>query len=124
MLHNAHEDKTKALRQIRFERGDEIKPEVLQKYISEATLNQKEGKIIKAEIKTNKELVIPSPLQEAFQNDSNFKTAFENLTPGKQREYASHIMEAKREETKLSRLEKIKPMIIEGKGLHDKYKNC
>ncbi|MEL7473318.1 MAG: YdeI/OmpD-associated family protein, partial [Planctomycetota bacterium] len=44
--------------------------------------------------------------------------------PGKQRQYNEHVSEAKREETKLKRVEKIKPMILEGVGLHDKYKNC
>ena len=42
----------------------------------------------------------------------------------KQREYCEYIATAKRDPTKLSRLEKIKPMILNGTGLHDKYKNC
>jgi uncharacterized protein YdeI (YjbR/CyaY-like superfamily) len=46
------------------------------------------------------------------------------MTPGKQREYCEYISEAKRDATKLKRLEKIIPMIIEGVGLNDKYKNC
>ena len=40
------------------------------------------------------------------------------------KEYCNYMNEAKREVTKISRLEKITPMIIELKGLHDKYKNC
>ena len=50
--------------------------------------------------------------------------AFKLLTPSKQREYCEYIDTAKRETTKQTRLEKIKPMIIQGIGLHDKYKNC
>jgi uncharacterized protein YdeI (YjbR/CyaY-like superfamily) len=46
------------------------------------------------------------------------------LTPGKQREYAEYITEAKKDETKLKRIEKIIPMIKAGIGLNDKYKNC
>ena len=50
--------------------------------------------------------------------------SFNNLTRYKQRKYCEHIVTAKREATKTSRLEKIKPMILQGVGLHDKYKNC
>lgn len=35
-----------------------------------------------------------------------------------------YIETAKREATVKSRLEKIKPMILKGIGLNDKYKNC
>lgn len=52
------------------------------------------------------------------------RVAFKALTSGKQREYAGHIAEAKREATKLTRLQKVLPMIREDKGLHDKYRNC
>jgi uncharacterized protein YdeI (YjbR/CyaY-like superfamily) len=34
-----------------------------------------------------------------------------------------YINEAKQEKTKLSRLEKIKPMILSNIGLHDKYRS-
>jgi uncharacterized protein YdeI (YjbR/CyaY-like superfamily) len=63
-------------------------------------------------------------LKDAFGSDKTFKAAYNNLTPGKQREYAAYVSEAKREATQLSRITKIIPMIKEGKGLHDKYKNC
>ena len=41
-----------------------------------------------------------------------------------QREYADYIESAKREATKITRLEKIIPLIEKGIGLNDKYKNC
>jgi uncharacterized protein YdeI (YjbR/CyaY-like superfamily) len=41
---------------------------------------------------------------------------------GLQREYADYIAEAKRDDTKLRRIEKILPMIGKGAGLHDKYR--
>ena len=50
------------------------------------------------------------------------KAVFEKLTPGKQKEYIEYINSAKKEETKKDRLEKITPLILEGKGLNDKYK--
>jgi len=122
LLHNAQEGKTKALRQIRFEKGDKIEPEILQKYVVEAIQNQREGKEIKPV--TSKELMIPSELKDAFKENRDLEKSFQQLTEGKQKEYANYIAEAKREATKQSRLKKIKPMIKNGEGLHDKYKNC
>lgn len=122
LLINAQEGKTKALRQIKFEKGDEIKVAVLLPYIKEAIQNQREGKEIKSVRK--KKLVMPPELSEAFMKDKDLEESFKALTPGKQREYANHISEAKRDATKMSRIEKVTPMIKDGVGLHDKYKNC
>ena len=122
LLHNAQEGKTKALRQIKFKKGDKIEPEILQKYVTEAIQIQREGKEIKPV--TSKKLVVPSELKAAFKEDKDLEKSFQQLTKGKQREYADYIAEAKREATKQSRLEKIKPMILSGVGLNDKYKNC
>lgn len=122
LLENAQESKTKALRQIRFERGQEIPVEQLRRYVEEAVQNQKEGKEIKPE--KAKKIVIPPELEAAFTEDPALEVAYKNLTPGRQREYCNYISEAKREVTKQSRLQKINPMIKAGGGLHDKYKNC
>ena len=120
ILENAQEEKTKALRQVRIEKGQNIPVSELRKYVEEAIQNQKEGKEIKPV--RNKEIEVPIELSGAFEKDPILKTAFEDLTPGKQREYCEHIAEAKRDSTKKSRLEKIIPMIQQGKGLYDKYK--
>jgi uncharacterized protein YdeI (YjbR/CyaY-like superfamily) len=69
-------------------------------------------------------LVLPSELKEELEKNEELKKSFQQLTKGKQREYANYITEAKREATKHSRLEKIKPMIKNAMGLNDKYKNC
>ncbi|NJW54004.1 YdeI/OmpD-associated family protein [Salinimicrobium oceani] len=122
LLENAQDGKTKALRQIRFERGEELPLQELRNYVSEAIQNQKEGKEIKP-VKA-KEVEIPAEISAAFSDDPSFEVAFQNLTPGKQREYCEHIAQAKREATKQSRLEKIIPMVKSGVGLHEKYKNC
>ncbi|TDI69186.1 MAG: hypothetical protein E2O86_05935 [Bacteroidetes bacterium] len=121
-LINAQEGTTRGLRQWRFEEGDTVEADLVLQYIRESIENNLAGKKIKPQRK--KGVVIPHYLKAAFSSNSKFENAFHQLTPGKQREYAGHIGEAKREATKQSRLEKIIPMIIEGKGLHDKYKNC
>ncbi|WP_299385166.1 DUF1801 domain-containing protein [uncultured Lacinutrix sp.] len=118
------QEKTKALRQMRFETIEDINKPVVLAYIKEAIENQKLGKALKPERTTKKDVVIPELLTEAIKNDTSFKTAFNKLSPSCQREYCNYIIEAKRDKTKISRLEKIKAMILKGGGLHDKYKNC
>jgi uncharacterized protein YdeI (YjbR/CyaY-like superfamily) len=122
-LVNAQEGKTKALRQMRFTSINDIDKNVVLHYIKEAIENQKSGKEVKPD-RTKNETVIPDELQQILNEDTNLLENFKSLTPYKQREYCEHIASAKREATKLSRLEKITPMILNGVGLHDKYINC
>lgn len=121
ILINAQEGKTKGLRHWRVKKGDVIQTEILKNYTLEAIQNCKDGKEIKPE---QKKLVLSEFLKTAFLSTPILKAHFKMLSPGKQKEYALYISEAKLEATKLRRLEKIKPMIMNGVGLHDKYKNC
>ena len=123
LLVNAQEGKTKALRQMRFESINDIDKHAVLHYAKEAIANQKAGKEMKPD-RSKRETIIPEELQSVLEKDTTFAEHFNLLSPGKQREYCEHIATAKREATKLSRLEKIKPMILRGVGLHDKYKNC
>ncbi len=123
LLVNAQENKTKALRQMRFESIETIDKAIVLAYVKEAIENQELGKEIKPD-RSKKETIIPEELNTELEKDTALQTAFNALSPSKQREYCEHIASAKREATKLSRLEKIKPMILQNKGLHDKYKNC
>lgn len=120
LLTNAQEGKTKALRQIKFEKGEKLPLKDLKKYVQEAIRNQQEGKAVKPE--AGKEMEIPDLLNTAFENDNDLKTAFFELTPGRQREYCQYIEEARQDSTRLNRLEKITPMIKSGGGLNDKYR--
>ena len=122
LLENAQEGKTKALRQMRFYKLEDINEEYITQYIKEAMQLVDLGKEIKPD--RNKTTEIPEALAQVLEQDANLKQAFDALTPGKQRDYANHIAEAKRSATKEKRIEKIIPLIREGKGLYDKYKNC
>lgn len=122
LLVNAQE-KTKALRQMRFESIKEINENAVLDYIKEAINNQKLGKELKPEKKV-KSLLISKELKEVFKQNSELNEAFNNLTAYKQKEYVEYIDTAKREATKQSRLEKIIPMILKRAGLNDKHKNC
>jgi uncharacterized protein YdeI (YjbR/CyaY-like superfamily) len=122
VLINAQEGKTKALRQWRFTKMEEINEALILEYVAEAIENQKRGKEIKPP--KRKPLIIPQELKDAFTENPAIKTRFDELKLTGQREFAEHISDAKRAETKMKRLEKILPMILEGRGLYDKYKNC
>lgn len=119
VLVNAQEGVTKALRQWRFDSKETIDEKLILHYIEEAIENEKLGKKL-APVK--KETIISDFFQNQLLADLELKKQFEKLTPGKQREYLEYIDSAKREETKLARMEKIKPMIVSGIGLNDKYK--
>ncbi|MEW7292988.1 YdeI/OmpD-associated family protein [Aquimarina sp. 2304DJ70-9] len=119
-LINAQEGKTKGLRQWRFTSEDDIDQGLILQYVNEAIENQKEGKEIKPE--KSKTVDIPSELKTALMSNDKLQESFEQLTPFKQKEYIEYITTAKREATRLSRLEKITPMILQGIGLNDKYR--
>nr|WP_315149849.1 YdeI/OmpD-associated family protein [uncultured Flavobacterium sp.] len=120
-LVNANEGVTKSLRQWRFTSKEEINEEEILAYIKEAIDNEKESRIIKP-IKTKETIAVPDILQKQLDNDIQLNNAFLNFSPYKQKEFIEYIETAKREETKLSRIEKIKPMILENIGLNDKYR--
>jgi uncharacterized protein YdeI (YjbR/CyaY-like superfamily) len=120
-LVNAQEGKTKALRQWRVDSMEEVEKDrkLIKSYAEEAILNQKLGKEIKP-VK-EKEIVNSPELNNFLQSDLKLKESFHTLSMAKQREYIEYINEAKKIETKQKRLEKIAPMILERKGLNDKY---
>ena len=121
VLINAQEGTTKALRQWRFFSAEEIRkqqPTILA-YVQEAIRNQEAGKEMKPE--RNKAFEIPPELEKALKSNPSLKESFEQLSPGKRKDYALHIGGAKREDTRQQRLQRAIPMILEGVGLNDKY---
>lgn len=120
VLINAQEGTTKALRQWRMNSAKEIKPDAIKAYVREAMQLIKDGKSIGPQRK--KPVIIPSELKKALAKDAKARKGFDMLRPGLQREYTDHVASAKRDETKLKRIEKILPMMTVGKGLHDKYR--
>jgi len=119
-LINAQEGKTKSLRQWRFNSFEEIEDKLILEYVEEAVRNQELGKQIKPS--KNKPLIIPPELKMVLDQNSEIRDCFNELSLTNQRDYAEYIREAKRDETKSKRLQKIIPMIKEKKGLNDKYK--
>ena len=108
-----------AARQLRFTNVEEIKEqrEMIKDYVVEAIELEKSG--AKVELKKTEQYEMPVELQEQLNQNKNLKEAFYNLTPGRQRQYIYYISQAKREATRMSRVEKYIDHILDGKGLND-----
>lgn len=119
VLVNANEGVTKALRQWRFYSKEDINEIQILWYIKEAIENSKAGKEIKPE---KKKTVVSELFDKELASDKILSEAFALFSDAKQNEFLEHIESAKKEETKLSRIEKIRSLILEHKGLNDKYK--
>ncbi len=120
VLISAQEGITKSLRQWRFSSVAEIDERKILEYVNEAIAIEKMGLRIAPE--KEKPVEIPQLFVEMLSEDKTLKESFDRLTPGKQKEYMLYIAEAKQEATKVKRLEKVRPMILLGIGLNDKYK--
>jgi uncharacterized protein YdeI (YjbR/CyaY-like superfamily) len=111
--------KKQAGRQIRFTSLQEIvaMETILKTYIHEAIEVEKAG--LNVELKKHSEYIVPEELQKKLDEIPALKTAFEALTPGRQRAYMFHISAPKQSKTRESRVEKCMQQILDGKGLND-----
>ncbi|MFC0190124.1 DUF1801 domain-containing protein [Fictibacillus aquaticus] len=113
-------ENVQAARQIRFTNLQEIveMEDILITYINEAIEVEKAGLKVAVQ-KNNAELTIPEELQNKFGDTPALKTAFEALTPGRQKAYARFFSEPKQSKTRVTRIEKYTAQILDGKGLND-----
>ena len=93
----------------------EMEP-ILKVYIHEAIEAKKAG--LKVNYKKNPE-PIPEELENKLDEIPALKTAFDALTPGRQRGYILYFSGAKQSKTRASRVKKCMPQILKGKGLND-----
>ncbi len=112
-------ENVQAARQVRFTNLEEIKNLAadLKKYIFQAVEVEESGE--KVALKKTKEFPMTEELEAKFKEQPALKTAFEALTPGRQRAYLLHFSQPKQAKTRESRIEKCIPDILEGKGLND-----
>jgi uncharacterized protein YdeI (YjbR/CyaY-like superfamily) len=90
------------------------KAATIRAYVREAIAVEKAG--LRVERKKTSDLGVPEELRERFRRDPRFKRAFEALTPGRQRSYLYHFAAAKQSATRVARIEKAMPAILEGRG--------
>jgi len=112
-------ENVQAARQIRFTNILQIveMENVLKKYIRNAIDVEKAG--LKVELKKTTEFKMPEEFQHKLDHIPALKTAFEALTPGRQRAYLLHFAAPKQSQTREARVEKFIPQILDGKGLND-----
>lgn len=109
-----------AARQIRFTSLEQIltlEP-ILKTYLQAAAAVEKAG--LKVAFKTTAEFDMPDEFQARLDRDPALKSAFEALTPGRQRSYLIYFSSAKLTETRVARIEKCLPLIFDELGLDDK----
>jgi len=112
-------ENVQAARQIRFGNIREIieLESILKAYIFEAIEVERAG--LKVELKKPAEFKISEEFQTKLDEITALKTAFEALTPGRQRAYLLHFSTPKQSKTRESRVENCIPKILNGKGLDD-----
>ncbi len=106
-------------RQIRFTSLQQIveMESVVKAYIREAIDVEKAG--LKVEFKKTSEFETPEEFINKLDEDPDLKTAFDALTPGRQRGYLLYFSAAKQSKTREARIEKYTKHILNGKGLDD-----
>jgi len=112
-------ENVQSARQIRFTDISKIfeQESILKAYIHQAIEVEKAG--LKVEFKKADEFRIADEFQYKLDHIPALKTAFEALTPGRQKGYLLYFSQAKQSKTREARVEKYMPKILDGKGLDD-----
>ena len=106
-------------RQIRFTTIAQLvaMEATIKAYIFEAIEVEKAG--LKIEYKKKEDYTIPEELIEKFKQNTEFQTAFEALTSGRQKGYLLHFSGSNNAKTRSNRIEKYMDKILQGKGMTD-----
>jgi len=112
-------ENVQSARQMRFTGINQIKQQkaIIKDYIKEAVAIQRSGK--KVTLKETKDFSFPEELAIKLKEDKDLHNAFYALTPGRQRAYLFYFGQAKQSQTRVSRIEKYVPKILDGKGIDD-----
>jgi uncharacterized protein YdeI (YjbR/CyaY-like superfamily) len=109
---------THAARRMTFRCVDDVRrcADVVRSYVAEAIAVEKAG----TALPPRPEEDLAGELQERLAGDPELADAFDDLTPGRQREYNLHVSGAKQASTRERRVDNIVPRILDGKGLRDR----
>ncbi len=113
-------DNVQSARQIRFTGAADITAleDVLKSYVAEAMAIDAAG--LKLPKRSPDALVYPDEFTAILADHPDLRTAFEALTPGRQRAYNLFFTAPKQSQTRTARVEKSIPRILDGKGLDDR----
>lgn len=109
---------TQAHRQVRFTSVQQIAElaATLEAYVYEAIEVEKLG--LEVNFKATSECNMPEELQQKLLESPALTTAFESLTPGRQRAYLLYFAAPKQSKTRTAKVEKYRQSILDGKGLN------
>ncbi len=112
-------ENTQSARIIKFISLQDINKteKIIKKYIKEAVEIENAG--IKVPLKDNTQIELAAELVEILAHDTKFKSAFESLTPGRQRAYNLFFTSPVQSSTRITRIEKYRQQILDGKGIND-----
>lgn len=112
-------ENSQAARLIRFTSVKQIDrlEKAIRGFIAEAIELESSG--AKVDFSAKENLDLPEELLAKFDEFPALRSAFSALTPGRQRGYLLFFSAAKQSKTRLARIDKCKPLILAGKGLHD-----
>jgi uncharacterized protein YdeI (YjbR/CyaY-like superfamily) len=107
-----------AAKRIKFTSTEDVdaRSDVVTAYLREAIAHEQAG----TELPARPDEELAPELVDRLASDDELAEAFENLTPGRQREYNLHVSDAKQSSTRERRVDKIVPRILSGKGLRDR----
>ena len=109
---------SRSARRIRFTSVDDVArlADTVKAYVEEAIDVEQAG----LEVGPAPELLLVDELQHRLDQDPALKAAFDQLTPGRQREYNLYFSGAKQAKTRQARVDKHAQKILDGKGLRDR----
>ena len=112
-------ENVQSARQIRFTSAKQIvkMERILKAYVYEAIEVERAG--LQVKLKKTKDFKIPEEFQSKLNKMPALQTAFDKLTPGRQRAYIFYFSQAKQSKTREARVEKYLKQILKGKGLDD-----
>jgi uncharacterized protein YdeI (YjbR/CyaY-like superfamily) len=108
-----------AARQIRFTSVEDVRKleKTVKAYLREAIEIERAG--LKVPFKGTDEFEPPEELTSKLAANARLRAAFAALTPGRQRGYILHFSQPKLSTTRVARVDKHIPRILEGLGLDD-----
>jgi uncharacterized protein YdeI (YjbR/CyaY-like superfamily) len=112
-------ENVQSARQMRFTNIEELigRQAVIKTYIFEAVEVEKAG--LEVNFKKTEDFKVAAEFQDRLDGSEALTTAFEALTPGRQKAYLLHFSAPKQSKTREARIEKWIPQILVGKGMND-----
>lgn len=113
-------ENSQAAMRVEFTSVDEVaaRADAVRALLAEAVELERTG--AKVAFRERAALELPEELVDAFDANPNLRSAWDGLTPGRQRAYVLHIAGAKKAETRAARVAKCAPGILAGKGFGER----